>query len=79
MERRRRSDRSPSATYGAGDSNIVCLQEKSKSGTTFSIADVATGANAGTYYNEGHLLDDRRHGDGVDRLVSRSELAQYNS
>ncbi len=37
----------------AGDSNVVCLQEASKSGTTFSIADVATGASAGTYYNKG--------------------------
>ena len=37
----------------AGDANVVCLQEASKSGTTFSIADVATGANAGTYYTKG--------------------------
>jgi type IV pilus assembly protein PilA len=37
----------------AGDGNVVCLQEASKSGTTFSIADVATGANAGTYYTKG--------------------------
>jgi type IV pilus assembly protein PilA len=36
-----------------GDSNVVCIQTPSKSGTTFSIADVATGANAGTYYNKG--------------------------
>ena len=37
----------------AGDSNVVCLQTASKSGTTFSIADVAVGASAGTYYNKG--------------------------
>jgi type IV pilus assembly protein PilA len=37
----------------ASDSNVVCLQTESKSGTTFSIADVAVGANAGTYYNKG--------------------------
>jgi len=37
----------------AGDANLVCLQEISKSGTTFAIADVATGANAGTYYQKG--------------------------
>ena len=36
-----------------GDSNVVCLQEQSKSGTTFSIADVAVGTSAGTYYNKG--------------------------
>ena len=34
----------------AGDSNVVCLETPSKSGTTFAIADVAVGANAGTYY-----------------------------
>ena len=37
----------------AGDNNVVCLQTPSKSGTTFSIADVAIGASAGTYYNKG--------------------------
>jgi len=41
------------------DSNVVCIQETSKSGTIFSIADVAMGAvgppviTAGTYYNKG--------------------------
>jgi type IV pilus assembly protein PilA len=35
------------------DGNVVCIQEASKSGTTFSIADVATGTSAGTYYNKG--------------------------
>jgi type IV pilus assembly protein PilA len=47
----------PVVTVGdvvAGDGNVVCLQEASKSGTTFSIADVATGASAGTYYNKGN-------------------------
>ena len=37
----------------AGDGNVVCTTEPSKSGTTFSIADVATGASAGTYYTKG--------------------------
>jgi type IV pilus assembly protein PilA len=37
----------------AGDSQVVCIQEVSKSGTTFAIADIATGANAGTFYNKG--------------------------
>ena len=40
----------PAVTVGnvvAGDGNVVCLQVISKSGTTFSIADVATGASAG--------------------------------
>jgi type IV pilus assembly protein PilA len=35
------------------DSNVVCITETSKSGTQFSIADIATGASAGTYYNKG--------------------------
>ena len=48
----------PNVTVGnvvavPADSNVVCIQEVSKSGSTFSIADVATGANAGTYYNKG--------------------------
>jgi type IV pilus assembly protein PilA len=37
----------------AGDANVVCLQTPSKSGTTFSIADVAVGGSAGTYYAKG--------------------------
>jgi type IV pilus assembly protein PilA len=43
----------------AGDNNLVCIQETSKSGAVFSIADVAQGAvgppvvTAGTYYNKG--------------------------
>ena len=37
----------------AGDSNVVCLNETSKSGTIFAIYDVAIGASAGTYYNKG--------------------------
>jgi type IV pilus assembly protein PilA len=35
------------------DGNVVCLSQTSKSGTVFSIADVATGTSAGTYYNKG--------------------------
>ena len=37
----------------AGDQQVVCVERVSKSGTTFAIADVATGANAGTFYNKG--------------------------
>jgi len=47
----------PQVTVGnvvAGDGNVVCLQETSKSGTVFSIADVATGGSAGTYYTKGN-------------------------
>ena len=33
--------------------NVVCLTETSKSGTVFSLADIASGAGAGTYYNKG--------------------------
>ena len=40
----------------AGDSGVVCLSETSKSGTVFSIADVSTGANAGTSYNRAVAL-----------------------
>jgi type IV pilus assembly protein PilA len=36
----------------AGDGNVVCLEEKSKSGTMFAIADIATGGSAGTYYTK---------------------------
>ena len=36
----------------AGDSDVVCLEMTSTSGTTFSVADVAAGVNAGTYYGE---------------------------
>jgi type IV pilus assembly protein PilA len=49
----------PNVTVGdvvAGDSNVVCLQETSKSGSVFSIADVAKAGltvNPGTYYNKG--------------------------
>ena len=40
----------------AGDGNVVCLQETSKSGTIFSLADIAQSAApivAGTYYTKG--------------------------
>jgi len=50
----------PAVTVGdviaaSGDANVVCISEVSKSGTTFSISDVAnsTGSNpAGTYYDK---------------------------
>jgi type IV pilus assembly protein PilA len=35
------------------DNAVVCLEQDSKSGTTFAIADIAIGADAGTYYNRG--------------------------
>jgi type IV pilus assembly protein PilA len=39
------------------DSNVVCIQQLSKSGSTFAIADIAissgTTITAGTYYNKG--------------------------
>ena len=53
VERRRADRTSRSATSTGTDGNVVCIQAVSKSGTTFSIADVATGASAGTYYNKG--------------------------
>ena len=34
----------------SADKQSVCLTETSKSGTVFAIADVAAGANAGTYF-----------------------------
>jgi type IV pilus assembly protein PilA len=43
----------PTVTVGdvqTGDANVVCIQEKSKSGTMFAMADIAAGTNAGTYY-----------------------------
>jgi type IV pilus assembly protein PilA len=36
----------------AGDGGVVCLDEASKAGTTFSIGDVAAGPSAGTYYGK---------------------------
>ena len=57
----------PSLTYGAagsttvvgvavsddnGTSNKVCISKESKSGNDYSLADVATGANAGTKYHK---------------------------
>jgi type IV pilus assembly protein PilA len=38
------------ADVTAGDKNVVCLEQKSKSGKNFALADVATGSTAGTYY-----------------------------
>ena len=32
---------------------VVCLEQASKSGTVFALADVAIGTNAGTYYKSG--------------------------
>jgi type IV pilus assembly protein PilA len=41
-----------SGDVGAVVNNVVCLQQKSKSGTMFAIADVAVGGSAGTYYGK---------------------------
>ena len=35
------------------DKGVVCMTETSKSGTKFAIADVASGASAGTFFNKG--------------------------
>jgi type IV pilus assembly protein PilA len=45
-------------TWAAATPDVVCLQQDSESGTTFAIADVATGAGAGTYYNRGACVAD---------------------
>src|SRR5262249_39721190 len=47
---------------------VVCLSEPSKAGPVFSIADVASGPNAGTYYG-------RSSCPGVVDDVSMSALA----
>ena len=48
----------PSVSESA-DGQTVCLSETSKSGTVFSVADVATGAGvAGTYYTKGACSTD---------------------
>ena len=60
---------------GVADS-LVCIQTDSKSGSTFAIADIAVGPNAGTYYATDTACSqrgshDRRLGHGlVDRLVT---------
>ena len=35
-----------------GTADMVCIDEKSKSGKTFSIADIAAGPKAGTYFGK---------------------------
>jgi type IV pilus assembly protein PilA len=42
----------------SADASVVCVSQDSKSGTTFSLADVATGADAGTYYERGACSTD---------------------
>ena len=41
------------ANSSVGTTDMVCLSEKSKSGTTFVIADIAAGPSAGTYFGKG--------------------------
>jgi type IV pilus assembly protein PilA len=36
----------------SGDKGVLCISEVSKSGTTFAIGDVATGASAGTFFSK---------------------------
>jgi hypothetical protein len=43
----------PADAVNTGDNDVVCLSAVSKSGTTFSLADVAVGPKAGTYYAQG--------------------------
>ena len=49
----------PSLKWGAAltvtvspDTLSVCVQEASKSGTTFGLLDISAGANVGTYYGK---------------------------
>ncbi|MDQ1437100.1 MAG: type pilus assembly protein PilA [Acidimicrobiaceae bacterium] len=39
----------------AGDNNGICISKASKSGANFSVLDVASGTNAGTYYYKASL------------------------
>jgi len=42
----------PVAAVGTTAGQVVCMEEKSKSGTMFAIGDIAQGATAGTYYGK---------------------------
>jgi type IV pilus assembly protein PilA len=42
-----------SSVATTGQPDMVCLSQKSKSGTTFVIADIAAGPSAGTYFGKG--------------------------
>ena len=44
-----------SSVAATGVNDIVCLQEKSNSGTTFSLVDIAAGPKAGTYFGKAAL------------------------
>ncbi len=41
-----------SSVAATGVNDIVCLSEKSNSGTTFGIVDIAAGPKAGTYFSK---------------------------
>jgi type IV pilus assembly protein PilA len=43
----------PADAVNASDASVICLSATSKSGTVFSLADVAIGPSAGTYYAQG--------------------------
>jgi type IV pilus assembly protein PilA len=51
-------DLSVSVDAAAPDANVVCLEQTSKSGTVFALADIATGAGAGTHYLKGACSTD---------------------
>ena len=53
------------------DSSVVCLSERSRSGTVFSIGDVAWGPNKGTYYGRARPCPDPVTAAGVAALGSR--------
>ena len=63
-------DRAAAAGVTSTTDAVVCLEQASKSGTVFALADVAIGTNAGTYYKSacrGRCLPGHRR----DRLVLR--------
>jgi type IV pilus assembly protein PilA len=43
----------PADAVNLADASVICLSATSKSGTVFSLADVAIGPQAGTYYAAG--------------------------
>lgn len=41
----------------AANDQVVCLEARSEAGTTFVLGDIATGANAGTYYGNATMAN----------------------
>jgi type IV pilus assembly protein PilA len=59
------ADIEPSLDWGtapavsvSADNLVVCLEQDSKSGTTFALADIASGTGAGTHYFRGACSTD---------------------